>query len=508
MEISSKHEEYKYLKILSDNTIEESVEAELSLPEYMPEILRIIKSTAQTKVNSCNIVGDRITVEGVCELRMIYTAEDGCIYSFSQTRPFVRYCENPEFNNASDVSASISVSFVNCRATSTKRAEIKAGLTIKFNVFTEEKEDILSLSDCKSIEQKCSCLKAMSLGCKRNRSFSMSDTVTLNNPAAFILSTRASAVCSEIRKINNKIMVKGEAVVDICYVNSNDKTVAEHIKHTLPINQILEFEGMEEHYNGDIILQVASTDVIMKGESSGVATGFDISLVIDAHITMWEEKELTIIEDAYAVDKALDLQQTPYTFFCPLDEIKDNHNFTDDMAVSGDGVYSVIDACGELTDIQIKSDKNELVIFGGVNVSAIIKDSSGNFSSINKIFDYTYKKNGDFDGKNIFCKPDAVITNIECKPKSSDRVAFSVEMNLSGRVFEKINKDVVTHIAESDVPLKRNSNAITIYFPEKSEESLWAIARRYNTTVKAIASENDLTGDTTEDLKMLFIPAV
>ena len=49
MDISLKHEDYKYLKILSDNTIEENVEAELTLPEYMPEILRIIKSFTYKK---------------------------------------------------------------------------------------------------------------------------------------------------------------------------------------------------------------------------------------------------------------------------------------------------------------------------------------------------------------------------------------------------------------------------------------------------------------------------
>ena len=508
MDISLKHEDYKYLKILSDNTIEESVEAELTLPEYMPEILRIIKSTAETKINACNVVGDRVTIDGVCELRMIYTAEDGGIYSFSQTRPFARYLENPEFNNAAEVESNISVSYVNCRATGTKRAEIKAGLTIKFNIFAEEKEDIISFDDVKNIEQKNVSVKAMSLGCKKTRSFSMSDTITLNMPAAFLLSTKACAVCSETRKINNKIMVKGEAVVDICYVNSNDKTVVEHIKHNLPINQILEFDGMEEHYKGDVFLQVLSSDVIMKGESAGSATSFDVSLVLDAHTTMWEEKELVVIADAYAVDKALELQQAPYNFFSYADEIKDIHSFSGEFTISGDGVYSVVDSCGELTSIQVKNEKGELVISGGVNVSAIIKDSSGNISSANKIFDYSYKKAGDFTDKSILCKPDIVLTNLECKPKNSNSIGFFAEINISATVLEQKRFDVVTHITESDVPIKRNSNAITIYFPEKSDESLWAIARRYNTTVKAIASENDLTGDTTENLKMLFIPSV
>lgn len=508
MDILLKHEDYKYLKILSDNTIEESVEAELTLPEYMPEILRIIKSVAETKINSCNIVGERVTVDGVCELRMIYTAEDGGIYSFSQTRPFVRYWENPEFSNAADVSANVVVSFVNCRATGTKRAEIKAGLKINFNVFTEEKEDIISLGDINNIEQKTVSLKSMSLGCKKTRSFSMSDTVTLNMPAAFLLSTKACAVCSEIRKINNKVMVKGEVIVDICYVNSNDKTIAEHIKHNLPINQILEFDGMQEHYKGDVFLQVASTDVIMKGESAGSATSLDVSLVLDAHITMWEEKELLVISDAYAVDKALEIKQSPYTFLQALDEIKDTHSFSGEFKVSGDDIYSIVDSYGELTNTQVKLENGDLVVSGGMNISAIIKDSSGNLSSVNKIFDYSYKKNGEFEGKKIFFKPDVVLTNLECKPKNGNSVGFFAEINICGNVFEQITIDVVTEISESDVPIKRNCNAITIYFPEKSEESLWSIARRYNTTVKAIAAENDLTGDTTENLKMLFIPAV
>ena len=37
---------------------------------------------------------------------------------------------------------------------------------------------------------------------------------------------------------------------------------------------------------------------------------------------------------------------------------------------------------------------------------------------------------------------------------------------------------------------------------------IWSIARRYNTTVNAIAEENGLEGDTTENLKVVFIPAV
>ena len=138
MDISLNHKEYKILRTDKDNSVEEIVEAELSLPEYMPEILRIIKSTAEPKINSCKLIGDRVTVDGVCELCMVYTAEDGCIYAFSQSRPFTRYCESSEFADAVDTNAQITVSYVNCRATGTKRAEIKSGLNIKLNIYFSE----------------------------------------------------------------------------------------------------------------------------------------------------------------------------------------------------------------------------------------------------------------------------------------------------------------------------------------------------------------------------------
>ncbi len=507
MEISFKNEDYKFLKTLTDNSVEECVEAELTLPEYMPEILRIIKSTAEPKINSCRLVGERVTVDGVCDLRMIYTAEDGCIYCFSQSRPFTRHCENAAFTEAVDVNSKVGVSYVNCRATGTKRAEIKAGLVIKFCVYCEEKEEVISLNNTKEIEQKTIPVRAMSLGCRKTRSFSMSDTITLNSPAAFLISSRASAVCTEIRKINNKIMIKGDAIIDVCYVNANDKTSAEHIKHSIPINQILEFDGMEERFTGDVVLQVTALDVMLKGESTGIATAFDISLGVDASVSMWEEKELLVISDAYAVGAALELKKAPFSFYTASEQISDKYVFDGNFPVNGEGVGSIIDCCGEITGAQVKVENGELAVCGSLSVSLIIKDSAGSLSGISKMFDYVYKRKTDVTDKNIVCVPDLTLLSLDCTVKGANSIDVRAEIGVTGSVFVKLVVDAVTDIVESETPVSRSCNAITVYFPESSNESLWSIARRYNTTVKAIAEENDLEGDTTENLKMIFIPS-
>ncbi len=508
MDISIKHEDYKFLKKLSENTVEECVEAELSLPEYMPEILRIIKSTADTKINSCRLVGERVTVDGVCDLRMIYTGEDGGIYTFSQSRPFTRHCENPDFNTCTDAVAVAGISYVNCRATGTKRAEIKAGITIRFTVSGEDSKKIISSVENKAIEQKVLSAKGVSLGCCNTKHFSMSDTVTLNTPAAFLISCRAVAVCGEIRKISNKIMIKGEAIVDICYVNANDKACTERVKHTMPINQIIEYDGMDEIYNGKVCLRVSVLDVIPKGETQGIFTSFDISLGISATATMWEEKELVLITDAYSVESILELNKASLTLYDWLDDFNDNYVFEEAFSVSGEGVVSVVDCWGEIINIKTVAENDELVISGGLSLNAVIKDATGSLSAVSKIFDFKYKHKGDYGNKNIACTPDINIVSVDCSVKGEKDISVRSEINISAWVMSSETVECVVSLTESDKPLKRNCNAITVYFPEENNESLWGIARRYNTTVKAIAEENNLEGETTENLKMIFIPCV
>lgn len=507
MDISLKHEEYKFLKTVTDNSVEECIEADFSLPEYMPEILRIIKSVAEPKVDSCRQVGERVTVDGTCELRMIYTAEDGCIYSFSQSRPFTRHCESSVFSNVVDVTARAGISYVNCRATGTKRAEIKAGVNIKVTGFIQEREDIISLEEKGCIEEKSTVLKSMSSGCRKTRRFSMSDTVNASVPSAFIISTNACAVCTDIKKISNKIMIKGEAIVDVCYVNANDKTVTEHIKHNLPINQILEFDGMEERYTGNVSLNVCGLDVIQKNEADSYANSFDVSLGIDASVTMWEEKEQIVICDAYAVGANIDLKKQPYYFYCVCDEIKDTYILKENFKVAGEGVSAIVDCFGEITSAEVKAENSLLAVCGSISLSLLIRDTSGSLTSLNKVIDYRYERKSDSVCENISCTPEVVLMGIDCNENGNNSIDVRCELRISGMVFEKVTVDAVTDITESEEKIERKTNAITVYFPDK-EESLWSIARRYNTTVEAIAGENELEGETTENLKIIFIPAV
>ncbi len=505
MDISLKHEDYCFLKQLKENSLEECVEAELSLPEYMPEILRIIKAVAEPKIISCKLIGERVTVDGACELRMIYTAEDGCVYSFSQTRQFTRHCENEDFLNATDVNAIADISYVNCRATGTKRADIKSGVRIKINVCLCEKEDIVCIEN-EGVQQKKMQINASSLGCRKTRQFSMSDTVTLSEPSAFILYQNACAVLSEIKKISNKLMLRGETIVTIVYVNAENKALCEKVIHSIPINQIIEIEGFEERFDGNVTLRVNSLDIIPKGEQNGFTTAFDLSVGVDAVVTMWDECDLSLITDAYCINSGLDLKKSPFCFYKLQQELKQTHILNESFSVAGEGVSAILCAMGEVSSTKCTAGDSDISVDASVSLSFVIRDNENSIVCVNKAFDFSHKVQVEGVTGKLVCEPEVKIISIKAMPKASNTIDFSAEILINGMIFSEMCCDVVVDITENENVVSRKKSALTVYFPQCENESLWGIARKYNTTVEAIADENELKGDTTEKLKILFIP--
>ncbi len=508
MDISLENEKYCSLKKSYDWTVEESVEAELSLPEYMPEILRIIKSQATPKINSFTTVGERVTIDGSCELRMIYVGEDDCIYTFSQTRNFTRYCESSAFLSAEDVRVKTSLNYVNCRATNTKRAEIKAGVLISAVAFEKTEESILVSGNRKGIEEKKTEISAMSLGCKKSKMFSMSDTFSLEHDTAGFL-VRANAVCvlGETRKISNKIMLKGETIVEIAYVPNEEKSVIRTVKRILPINQILEFEGMEEHFTGDITLEVTAVDVIIKNDSQGEGRSLDASVCVNASITMWEQKDLQIITDAYAINGKVDLTYQKMKLYSAVEALRDTYIFKSEIDTSKTGVEYILDAFCEPSEPSLSFGDGVIAVIGTLKAVLLLKDSTGNIVTLEKLLDYRYERKSDCKSVETNCVPNVIVSSFECVAKNNEHVDVKAELQISCSVFGETDIDAVTDITECTPEEKVRKSAITVYFP-KREESLWSIAKSYNTTVESIALENNLEGDTTGELKMLFIPSV
>jgi len=91
---------------------------------------------------------------------------------------------------------------------------------------------------------------------------------------------------------------------------------------------------------------------------------------------------------------------------------------------------------------------------------------------------------------------------------ASDQMEVRIELNITSSVFCSTSLRLITEIRPNEEQIKRSTSAaLTIYFSDAGE-SVWNIARRYNTTMEAIMRENHLESEQVPEKCMLLIPGI
>ena len=89
MELNLSHENIRINESVYDGTLEQSIEQDYSLPDYYPGIFKVLKTTITPCVYNCRTSGDKLVVDGVIFVDILYLGEENNqLHSIQQKYPF------------------------------------------------------------------------------------------------------------------------------------------------------------------------------------------------------------------------------------------------------------------------------------------------------------------------------------------------------------------------------------------------------------------------------------
>ena len=109
---------------------EQSIDCDVTLPEYMPDIVRILRCSAVAGVQSHQINGDRITAECECLIKVLYICEEGKIRCFDQNVHFSKQIELKSADAITDVFIGAKTDYVNYRISGQRKFEVHGAVTV------------------------------------------------------------------------------------------------------------------------------------------------------------------------------------------------------------------------------------------------------------------------------------------------------------------------------------------------------------------------------------------
>ncbi len=508
MNFNKETQKLGFFETVFESTAEQSLDADINLPDYCPEIQRILKCTVIPNLNSVQNNSGRLTADATAVVRIFYVGEGGKTAAYEQSYPLQKFIESNKITSDSVAKVSINTDYVNCRAVNPRRVDVRAMMTFVFKVVKRREEGILCCAEGAGIQTMQEELNFASLSGVCERTFTLGEVVELKAeklPVSQILNISSYAVVSETKIINNKALVKGDCTVKIYYIGEDSGTV-DSVEHSMPISQIIEMDGITENCLCNLSLNVSSCEAAPKADTSGDMRLIDLNARISAFMVAFDEIPVTLINDAYSTE--YEVKNT-----CKSMEIlKYNDNFNnsfinkvvfESIGVSVDCILGVW--CSDIR-YNFNAKDSKCVIAGTYQANIIYRDSENQVGIIQKQVDFDYSAALKEKTERIMCFGSAVLLACSAAVAGESRLELKTEIAVSGIILSSGIKKYVSDIEFSEDAVKRDKScALTIYFCDKGE-SVWNIARRYNTTVDAIMQENDLTEDVMGSSRMMLIP--
>jgi hypothetical protein len=511
MDYSVNKGELAVCETVYDGCQEQPVDLDFSLPDYCPDIQRILKCQVYPRVQMRSVSGDRLDVEGVVAVKLLYLDADKlAVRCFDHSSPFS--CSFNLKRPAQDavIQTKTHIEYINCRAVSPRKLDIHGAFSVCAKVFSRAQQDVVCDIPGEDIQQKKIQINAGSLVSTAQQQFTVSEVLEISQgkpEAETIIRMDVIPVMHDYKAIANKMIIKGEALIKILYAGSIDENAMETMEYSIPISQIIEAQGLTEGSLCDCRLDVLTSDVQVRPDGSGENTLLDVDIRLAAAVIAFEEREMDLVTDAYSTDYELELEYKTITLERLQETLRDAFVFKDTYDVGENGVARVIDVWNEMASVTAQAENNKIVYRGKFNACILAVSNDGEPLYSEKLIDFEFSRDWSGTQQSMRCDAEVALPSLGYRIAGSGSIEIRAELTLSCAIYQSGSHRTVSYVtADENRPRIKDTTASLIIYYADAGESIWNIARNYCTSADAIKEENDMTDDHLESRRMLLIP--
>ena len=516
MNLKINREPIKFSETICTCSQEQPIELDYVLPDYCPEIFRIVKCCAEPSITACTAAGDRISYELTVCLRIIYCTE-GSIQPLTVEQKLVysRTVNTDRHCDAASVYITACTDHISCRAVNSRRIDVRGAVTVSLRASGEVETEIISDVFGGGIQLRklsCPCPSGIIRTQKRVTVSDEFDVGSDAPPLGSIIRAEAQVISADKKLIAGKAAAKGELKISLVYTSpeDNDSEPPVHtMQFTLPFSQLIDLEGMDEAYDCRINTSVISCDIIPRSDGDGISRRAECEILLFIDCTAVKMSMYDIVCDEYSTSYAtthsgvpVKIAKEPVGIDCPVTVkgVCENH----------DSPLSVIYDCWCSTSgLKAAVNDSKVTVSGKVTFSVMGRTENGDTvictadASVDEVLaceTAALSENADIR---------AVFAVLSCGYNfTADNTAeVKAEIAVRGWITDYDTVEAITEITvdEESIPEKRDDSALRLYFADKGE-NLWEISKKYGAVISRVIEENELDSDILAKKRMLLIP--
>lgn len=514
MELKLDKEPVLLTETVYDGQTEQGVELEYVLPDYYPDVFKLLKCTLTPRIVSYSVSDSKLYIDGVVYVKVLYLSEGSNDinvvdqrYTYSKTVDLSRDIRDPQ------VSIFPSVDYCTARAVSGRKLDIRGAVTLKIKVSGVYETELLCGAQGMGVEVSTENADICEDRLYGGSQYIVREDIETGAGGGIVsvISSECVASVTDTKVISDKVVVKGDAKIKALYIikNSDGETSAESMEATVPLSRIIDLSGVSSEYSTFADLDVMDFSLETKPDDSGENRTFGCEITVDCKVCAYREVRVKLVNDLYSTQYDSSFTVLPVRVESMPRLFSQQYPVRTDIEYSDGTIGEIFDATCEVTGISpAASDSGS----SKLNIRLAYRLIGRTGDGVPIVLDKTDSFDADTDiaaDESFLSMPAAAVTAISFGITGDSTAEIRAQINVSGLVGRVSTVNAVNEITlNEDSPKKKDTEyALRLYFADEGEK-VWDISKRYNTSAAAIIAENELDSETASVSGMVLIPIV
>ncbi len=489
-----------------DAVSEQPIDIDFTLPDYCPDIEKILRCKITPNIYNRNLSGGQLQVDGTTVVNILYTDAKNNVRACEQSIPFNAAFPLKEIPDNPVIETYTKLEYLNCRPLSPRRLTVHGAFSLYAVVKYIGKADIFSPDTDSKLEFNTKKIQVSALECLCQEQFSAGDEIQIVNkpPVEVILDSDVRAVITDYKIIPDKLMLNGELNVRLLYLSSVDSPEVQQADCSIPFSKILDCSGLTADYETSVKLSLLSCEIRLKNDILSETPVVNVDGRLSLSAASYGEKEAEIILDAYSTEFPVELDSAVLSVITDTKVIEDSFMYKDSVSLPDCDLAEITDFNVNYSLVSTAVSESKITLNSKLNVCILALNSDKEPFYAERAVEFS--KELDCGGFNEVSSAYAQINSVSYRIAENGEIELRCEIRYLVTADKTESFKVITAIsADEDKKVIKRNTPLVLYYADKGER-LWDIAKSFNTGKSLISEENNLGDDILQEAKMLLIP--
>ena len=481
------------------------LEGDIIVPDVKPDMALLLQTEPKVIIERVEISADRINFIGQLSISVLYMAktDEKPVHTMTLSAPIDDFINMDGVSKDHWVTVKAELVNIDYKMLNDRKLNYRAVVNI---TACAERSDVHELvvhihdvSENQLLKKQLNINRTVE---NKSDRFTVKDQISI--PSSHpnireILQCSSAIINKNVVLSAGRVSLSGELLLTTLYRGDNEERLIEFVEHEIPFSSHIDVNDALDDMFADVDFQILDEYVQVRPDSDGEDRQLELEITIGVNMKVYSSEALQILEDAYCINKKLSFSMAKLKYpklVCrnrnqaPVKEVVQ-------LSSGSPGMLQIFRIKGtpHIDEVKITDDKATVEGIIDTDILYVAESDDTPLYSFKTVIPYrqVIEVKGAAPDMNI--NVDIGVDHTSFNLLSGWETEIRLQLSFNAQVIEEQEIHVINHIDFDDMDMSELDKmaSMTVYIVQNGD-TLWTIAKRYNTPIDELLSINELEG--------------